>query len=560
MADGVDIQARLEALRAAYAEHLPDKLAEIETHWQSMRDGEWDDGDARTLHRLVHTLAGSAPTFGFAEVGSRARDAERLLKSWSSRQHRPDREERRALDEHIHILCDDDGLLASPAAAPGAEPPAPRLPDQRLVFLVDDDENVRRELPLQLAHFDYRVRSFENAGGIDEAFAEERPTALIVNIDLDGTPLAGSVLVRGLKARYDEELPVIFTATQNDFHSRLQAVRAGGEAYFLKPVDAAPLVDRLDQITQNRSREPYRILIVEDDPDLAAHNSLILQQAGMDVTTLTSPEDIIATLAEVRPELILMDVYMPLCSGLELARLIRQQDAWLSLPIVFLSSETDMEKQFHAMRTGGDDFLTKPIDDGHLIASVSIRAERSRILNMLMVQDSLTGLLKHTKIKELLAAEASRASRAGEPMVFAMIDIDHFKRVNDRYGHLSGDRVIKSLARLLQQRLRQSDGIGRYGGEEFAVVLPGCSLAAAEQVLNQIREGFARLRFRHGEEEFSVTLSAGLASVEQYHDAEGINRAADEALYAAKNAGRNRVVLCPAPARETPAESAGRRH
>lgn len=553
MSDDSDIQARLKALREAYAKQLPDKLVEVAEQWRVMHQQSWDVDRAKALHRSVHTLAGSAPTFGFSGVGQRARRAEHLLKAWLSEMHTPGQNEIAELATHIHTLCNEPGNHAAPQPTPPSAAVAPaRPPERRLLFLIDNDEATVDRLPQQLSHFDYQVRVFRDAGGLDEAFAEERPAALIVNPELDDTRQGGSALVRGLKARYGQNLPVIFISTLNDFDARLQAVRSDGDAYFVKPIDIAPLVDRLDQITQSRLSEAYRVLVVEDDPDLAAHYALTLQQAGMDTTILAHPEDILTTLADVRPELILMDVYMPRCSGLELARLIRQQDAWLSIPIVFLSSETDTEKQFSAMRIGGDDFLTKPIDDRHLVASVSIRAERARTLNMLMVQDSLTGLLKHTKIKEKLAADASRASRAGEPLAFGMIDIDHFKAVNDRYGHLSGDRVIKSLARLLRQRLRQSDGIGRYGGEEFAVVLPGCSLASAKQVLNQIREGFAKLRFRHGDEEFSVTLSAGIASVEQFRDAEGINRAADEALYEAKRAGRNRVMLCQAPAAKFP--------
>jgi len=553
MSDDSDIQTRLKALREAYAKQLPDKLVEVAEQWQVMQQQPWDADRAKALHRSVHTLAGSAPTFGFNGVGQWARRAEHLLKAWHSEQHAPVQHEIAELAVLIHTLCNECGNHAVPQPAqPPATVASACLPERRLLFLIDNDEATVDRLPQQLSHFDYQVRLFRDAGGIDEAFSEERPAALIVNPDLDNTLQGGAALVRGLKVRFGQDLPVIFISTLNGFDARLQAVRSDGDAYFVKPIDIAPLVDRLDQITQSGSSEAYRVLVVEDDPDLAAHYALTLQQAGMDTTILTHPEEILTTLADVRPELILMDVYMPRCSGLELARMIRQQDAWLSIPIVFLSSETDTEKQFSAMRIGGDDFLTKPIDDRHLVASVSIRAERARTLNMLMVQDSLTGLLKHTKIKEKLAADASRASRAGEPLVFGMIDIDHFKAVNDRYGHLSGDRVIKSLARLLRQRLRQSDGIGRYGGEEFAVVLPGCSLVSAKQVLNQIREGFAKLRFRHGDEEFSVTLSAGIASVEQFRDAEGINRAADEALYEAKRAGRNRVVLCQAPAGKFP--------
>jgi diguanylate cyclase (GGDEF)-like protein len=124
-----------------------------------------------------------------------------------------------------------------------------------------------------------------------------------------------------------------------------------------------------------------------------------------------------------------------------------------------------------------------------------------------------------------------------------MIDIDKFKLVNDHYGHMMGDRVIKSLARLLQQRLRKSDRIGRYGGEEFAVVLPNCDLDSAVKALDKIRTAFSELHYLHDGKEFSVTFSAGLAGFPAHENADELNQAADEALYEAKHQGRNRIVV-----------------
>jgi len=138
-----------------------------------------------------------------------------------------------------------------------------------------------------------------------------------------------------------------------------------------------------------------------------------------------------------------------------------------------------------------------------------------------------------------------RARRNQTPLAFVMLDMDHFKHINDTYGHLSGDRVIKSLAHLLKQRLRRSDSIGRYGGEEFAAILPDCGLAGARDVVEDIRHRFADLRFGQSNAEFSVTLSAGIATFPDIDDAEAVIRAADKALYAAKQGGRNRVCLAP---------------
>jgi len=238
-----------------------------------------------------------------------------------------------------------------------------------------------------------------------------------------------------------------------------------------------------------------------------------------------------------------MDMYMPGCSGMELAAIIRQQEAFVSIPIVFLSVETDMDKQLAAIRRGGDDFLTKPIRPEHLIASITNRADRTRSMRYLMERDSLTGLLNHTNLKEQLNREVMRATRTGSKICFAMIDVDHFKNVNDHYGHMTGDRVLKGLARLLQERLRATDIIGRYGGEEYAVILLNTSLDNALQIMNEMRDKFSKLTQRAEGKEFTVTFSCGIAGYPEHETAGELNEAADKALYEAKETGRNRVVL-----------------
>jgi len=192
---------------------------------------------------------------------------------------------------------------------------------------------------------------------------------------------------------------------------------------------------------------------------------------------------------------------------------------------------------------GGDDFITKPIEDCHLVTSIKIRVERARVLSKLVSRDSLTGLFNHSVVKERLVGEISRAMRLQKPVAFAMIDLDNFKNINDSYGHLVGDRVIKSLSRLLMQRLRRRNVIGRYGGEEFAVILGDMTPHDAIDTIEEIRKRREQLRFIHDGNEFSVTFSAGIASYPECDSAEALNQAADDALYKAKKEGRNRIVV-----------------
>jgi diguanylate cyclase (GGDEF)-like protein len=338
-------------------------------------------------------------------------------------------------------------------------------------------------------------------------------------------------------------IPTVFISAQAGLDFRLAAARAGSSAFMVKPVNITDLCGRLARLTAPETSELTRVLIVDDDPPLAEYHAQILREAGMETRIVTDPLLAMDPLLEMRPDLILMDMYMPGCTGVELAKTIRQIDTFFSIPIVFLSSETDQDRQVHALVTGGDEFLTKPIKPGNLVTAVAVRAERMKILRSFMIRDGMTGLFNHTATKDFLDAACADAARTGQEVCFAMIDLDKFKLVNDTYGHAMGDRVLIALSRLLQQRLRKSDLIGRFGGEEFAVVLPDCSLAKAESILDELRASFAGVTFKAAGVTFTATFSAGVAALSMQPDAAALCQAADEALYQAKSGGRNRVVV-----------------
>ena len=396
--------------------------------------------------------------------------------------------------------------------------------------------------------FGYRLQIYSDAHDLRDAAKREMPAALIVSSDSEpirvgerGEPL-GSVL-HGLKEQGDHQMPLIWVCENGDLRARLQAVRLGAAAFFTHPVDVDALLVKLDDLTALHTPEPFRVLIVDDEPALARLYSLILRQAGMETREVTDPMQVMAPLVDFRPDLILMDVYMPGCNGSEIAAVIRQQEAYVGIPIMFLSSESDTVKQLEAMRLGGDEFVQKPVQPRYLVSSVLTRATRARVLQNLMVRDSLTGLLNHTKTKEQLGIEIERMRRLGHNISLAMIDIDHFKKVNDTYGHATGDRVLRSLSRLLSQRMRQTDVVGRYGGEEFAVIMVGAGAEDAQRAIDKVRESWAQLPHFSNGREFYSTFSAGVASAPPHTKAATLSEAADAALYQAKDAGRDRVVL-----------------
>ena len=394
------------------------------------------------------------------------------------------------------------------------------------------------EIAAQLGFFGHKVILCD---GLDTLLGLSHGTGSFgVLVDCEATSRLSDpekAALQGLAA----EVPIAALCNEHGIERRLMAVRMGWRAFFTRPLDMTSLLDTLERITTPSQAEAGKVLIVDDSPATAAFYSATLAEAGFLCQVVTDPLKTLLALDESPPELILLDMHMPGASGEELAKVIRQQDAYLSTPIVFLSAETDVTRQREAMSLGGDEFLQKPIQPQHLISAVRSRIIRYRALRALMVRDSLTGLLNHTNFKERLRTEVARMKRLGKPLSVAILDIDYFKKVNDGYGHPVGDRVIRSLARLLKQRLRGADVIGRYGGEEFAVALPDTPSANAWQALDNIRRSFESIAHIAGDKTFHTTLSAGIAQAPPLETAEELIKQADEALYKAKNGGRNRV-------------------
>jgi diguanylate cyclase (GGDEF)-like protein len=542
-----ELQAKLTALSDDYAAQLPEKLKNLQQSLTQLSRTEWDGRAFEAFIRLVHGLIGSSQTFGFELLSDMARNLEEYLRPLARAKVALNKDQRDHILEAIYemhqaalhrdaSLGDQSGLIA--IVQPNQDAVAPRR-----IFVVEDELELAEELKIQLGYFGYDVSVFNTLENFRLAVQQTSDVVVLMDITFPEDRLGGAKLMYEIQRERDVPIPVVFISAHDEFESRLEAARAGGIAYLSKPVNIGNLIDKLDNLTSTKPQVPYRVMIVDDSVALTAYHTVVLEQAGMVVKAVNNPFNVIDALLEFTPDLILIDLYMPECNGTDLAKVIRQLDAFVSIPIVFLSAESNLDKQLFAMGLGGDDFLTKPIQPQHLISSVTSRIRRSLMLRSFMVRDSLTGLLNHTAIKDLLDGEVAGAVRQKKSLSFAMIDIDHFKQINDSYGHPVGDRVIKSLARLLKQRLRSSDLVGRYGGEEFAVVMVDADMTTAMKVLDTIRDDFSRLRHLADEQEFSVTFSCGIADISNFPDAPKLSDAADKALYKAKHAGRNRVML-----------------
>ena len=344
--------------------------------------------------------------------------------------------------------------------------------------------------------------------------------------------------------------PLVLPMPEGIGHSR--ASGAGGWPASSKPIAATPVPSaphpESDDVEADRAPEPTtppRILYVEDSPLQARYVSTVLESAGYSVLCCEDPFKFQEALAGFRPELVLMDIVLPGKTGYELVRGLREAEEHQTLPVLFLTTESEIQARIEATRAGGDDHLVKPVGRDLLLSAVGSRIERSRKVKAMMNRDGLTRL--YTAKALLEAADELVDHQRNDATVratWAMLDLDHFKTINDRYGHPTGDRVLTALAALLRRNLRTQDVVGRCGGEEFAILLEGIEENEAFDVVERLRTQFAGLRHDVGDgTSFSATFSAGLASLRLDASVESWRSAADRALYVAKARGRNCVAM-----------------
>jgi len=559
-------QELLETFKA----RLPLIQEEVENTWSKIIQSGWQEELISRYLQMLHTLIGTSATLGFTQIPTAALALNDILSITID--NKSDALNKQTGEAWQEILQEASGYVDSLVCAIKTEKPRDisQLDTQvmavqsmkedrasRLIYLVEDDPIQAQELASQISYFGYKVQVFTRLDELKAGMQLSLPKAILADVVFPEGNTAGPDTIATLFPRplsessirvgsqdFSYPVPLIFISIKSDITSRMQAARAGCDAYFTKPINITSLIDVLDQLTVHKEKKPYRVLIVEDSRTQAKHFSYILEQAGMIVEIVIDPLKIMKPLLEFNPDLVLMDMYMPACTGMELVKVIRQIETFVSLPIVYLSAETNLDSQLDALSLGGDDFLSKTLKADHFIRSVQLRAERYRTLRSLMLNDSLTTLLNHTAIKVRLSQELHRAQRQKCQLSIAMLDLDHFKNVNDRHGHAVGDRVLKSLSNFLKQRLRSSDIIGRYGGEEFIVILPETSASAAHRLLDELRSGFQNIHHMAGNDQpgdFTVTFSCGIASFPDFQTPASISDAADKALYTAKKLGRNRV-------------------
>jgi diguanylate cyclase (GGDEF)-like protein len=538
--DRLSADAMRTAMRAIWKrsrDTILERVATLENAAIALAAAQLTDDARRTAERDAHKLAGAVGTFGFWDASAIAREADVLLQG-TERIAAADTIRLSALAAQLRTIL--QGPLPDGGADISAEPPSmdALLKAHARLLIVGDDDDLRDRIAAEARSLGINVIGARSA---DEARAvlAGPVDAVLLDLTLDGV---GIPFLEELHVKH-ALLPVIVVSNDDKFLDRVEAARLGGRGFLQKPVRPSQVIDILrDSLFVVRS-ETSTIVAVDDDPALLMLIEALLQPLRARLVTVSDPLRVLHVLAETSPDLVILDVDMPKLNGLELCRVLRNDPRWAAVPVLFLTARSEPEVITHMFECGADDYVAKPVLGPELVARVRNRLERTRMLRLAADVDSLTGVATRRRGIEVLDRFFRLAQRQGQPISVAVIDLDHFKEVNDRFGHLTGDMVLRRVAAILAGCFRGEDVVARWGGEEFLVGMYSmpCDAAARrlEVALTKLRaERFDTLGF-----DLTMSFSAGVAEFPtDGADWTTLYRVADETLGRAKTAGRNRVM------------------
>lgn len=536
---GETMDDKAQQVRAALAEiwerskeTILGRVAVLEQATTALLEGTLETALRQQAEHEAHKLTGSLGTFGFAQGSRLAREMEHLLQAEAPL----GQTEALRLSELVVTLRQE---LEPPSVAPPA--PAKAVPaDKRpLLLVVDTEAELAEQLVVEAAARGLRVESATTPSATRDAISRERPAAAVLDLSF-----SDSLTLLSELAEQTPSVPTLVLTARNAFVDRVEVARRGGGGFLRKPLPPAQIIEAITQLMARLRAAETSVMAVDDDPQVLALLQTLLEPHGVRLTTLSDPLRFWDVLQETSPDLLMLDVNMPNLNGIELCRVVRNDQRWTEMPVLFLTAHTDSDTIHQVFAAGADDFVSKPIVGPELITRITNRIERTRLLRTMAETDTLTGVANRRKFTQVLEQFFSLANRQGQPLCLAILDLDHFKQVNDQYGHATGDKVLHRLGEFLLQSFRGEDLVARWGGEEFIVGMCGMSRNDGVRRLATILEIWRQEEFSGPEDaRFKITFSAGAAEYPtDGTDLQALYRAADQALYQAKKVGRARVL------------------
>ncbi|MHB1510376.1 MAG: response regulator [Acidimicrobiales bacterium] len=525
----LEVATELQALWGQFQGQILARVETLDEALVALVDARLDDELRRRAERDAHRLAGSAGTFGRHRASMLARGLEELFAGSAPI-------DLTAVKDALAQVESLRGELASPPTAG-----SPQAQHRLLVLIVHRDAELAGAIGLAVEALGLASQVIEGTSAAHAALLGAHPAVALVELGDGGDGVLD--LVRELSARTP---PVVVLALTNGtgFLDRVAAVRAGVQGFLPGSLAPSELAGAAAATVEVAQLDRWRLLAVDDDPSVLAAVVALLEPAGLTVTGVTGPERFWAALKETTPDLVVLDLDMPEVSGIELCRLLRADPQWAALPVVFLTSHVDRATIEAVFVAGADDYVPKPVVGFELVTRVTNRLERTRILRVLAETDPLTGLANRRRFEAQWDRLQAMAERYDQPLSFALLDLDHFRDVNNRYGHEVGDVVLQRIGQLLLERFRGEDVVARWGGEEIALALYGMTCADGVRRLTDLLQAVGdEAMVTPDGQSFRVSFSGGVSEYKVDGAAlRDLYQRADEALYVAKALGRERVL------------------
>ena len=454
------------------------------------------------------------------------------------------------------VVAADDKLHAAPGpkaaprptsyAAPPKPAPAPERPPAPVgagirIYHLTDHGPLSLELDQRMESLGYEVELLDDADELRELLSALPAHLTLVDAAFSDQLESIGQAVRDTRDRSKQRQLLVALSQADDINLRLTASRAGVDSLVVDPSGASDVLRRLSLLLDPGSEAPYRILIVEDDRSQALFAEGILRNAGMETMVVLEPLDVLQSLHQFNPDLILMDLHMPNANGIELTVLIRDQDPFLHTPIVFLSGESDEDRHFDALEAGGDDFLSKPVRPKYLIASVKNRVSRHRALETRRQRrrgkDHETGLFSREELLESLDALLADATERS-PGGVLFLEIESVNLLRDRLGLTALEQLLASVGKLLGETASPT-AAGRFGDGSYLIVDHERDEAGLEALSTQLRGVLVQHPFNVQGHPLRLRVSVGICALNhRFHQADDLLNAAERMAREARTSDR----------------------
>lgn len=517
------LDKEIAELRANYAAKIPNKVNLIVDLWGKLTQISWNDDAFNVMYRLLHGLSGSGKTFGFEKLSQQCRNIESYLINLLKQKTPPSAQDRFNITQLIKELqkfAQDPANLANSVET--AKSSIRRDRDEKskkMIFIIDDDHELCLYIGMKLQFEGYQTRGFTDVAQALQYMDHRQPDLIILDVMFSNNPVAGFETVQSFRDKAGKKLPVLFISARTDLEARARAIRVGGNAYLTKPFDFSELVSKIDEQLDVHQAADGKILLIDDDQDLTAFYARHLSRAGMNVEVVNKPVELMKKLDDFKPDVVILDVHMPGYDGLELAAVMRQDNRFVGMPIIFLTADSDGKLQERAYGLGANEFVVKPIGGDELtkIASRQLAAASrvKSVIKFVSKKDRFGNTCNNRYFMEQLEIAITGGNESAPFQYLLDIKLKNKNLVNER---LELDE-IEQFNQILSEQLINLSGhdylISQFSDTVYMVLTGYIEESTLLAVAKNISEGLCKTTIPIKNKNLKVEVDIGVVEINQ---------------------------------------------